>query len=59
MFIIAALKFDANVFTFTKLLLGTLQKEEANIWDMRVEKERWGMKHMDVCVADFLISSIH
>jgi len=29
-FIIVALKFDANMFTFTKLLLGTRQKEEAS-----------------------------
>jgi len=58
-FIIAVLKFDANMFTFTKLLLGTLQKEEVNIWEMRVEKERWGIKHMIMCVAYFLIPPIH
>lgn len=59
MFIIVALKFYANMFTFTKLLLGTLQKEEANTWGMRVEKERMGIKHRIVCGADFLIPSIH
>lgn len=59
MFIIVAVKFDANMFTFTKLLLGTRQKEKANTWDVRVGKERLGIKHMIVCGAEFLIPSIH
>lgn len=58
MFIIVTLKFYAIMFTFTKLLLGTRQKEEANIWDVRVEEERMGIKHMIVC-AEFLIPSMH
>ena len=48
MFIIVALKYDANMFTFTKLLLGTRQKEEESTWDMRLEKDRKGKKHMIV-----------
>jgi hypothetical protein len=58
-FIIVSLKFYANIFTFTKPLLGPRQIEEKNTSDMRVEKDRMGEERMIVCGADFRIPSIH
>jgi len=47
------------MFTFTKLLLGTRQKEEANNVGYEGGEGESGIKHMIVCGAEFLIPSIH